>query len=43
MAGRLPRGLNWASREALPVLFLIQDNGYAIRVPVSEQTAGGSI
>ena len=41
--GAFHEGLNWAAREALPVVFHIQDNGYAISVPVSEQTAGGSI
>ena len=41
--GAFHEGLNWAAREALPVVFHIQDNGYAISVPVEEQTAGGSI
>ena len=41
--GAFHEGLNWAAREALPVVFHIQDNGYAISVPVAEQTAGGSI
>ena len=41
--GAFHEALNWAAREALPVVFHIQDNGYAISVPVAEQTAGGSI
>jgi 2-oxoisovalerate dehydrogenase E1 component len=36
--GEFFEALNWASREELPVLFLIQNNGYAISVPQSCQT-----
>ncbi len=41
--GDFHEALNWASREKLPVIFHIQDNGYAISVPKSQQTVGGSI
>jgi 2-oxoisovalerate dehydrogenase E1 component len=41
--GEFHEALNWASREKLPVIFLIQDNKLAISVTVSEQTAGESI
>jgi 2-oxoisovalerate dehydrogenase E1 component len=35
--------LNFASLHRLPLVIVIQDNGWAISVPVSEQTAGGTI
>lgn len=36
--GDFHEALNWASREKLPVLFVIQDNKYAISVHISQQT-----
>ena len=37
--GEFFEALNWAARERLPVLFVVQNNGYAISVPQHEQTA----
>ncbi len=40
--GDFHEALNFACVHELNVLFVIQDNGWAISVPVKEQTAGGS-
>ncbi|MEM6644771.1 MAG: dehydrogenase E1 component subunit alpha/beta [Bacteroidota bacterium] len=40
--GAFHEALNWATRAKAPVLFMVQDNKYAISVPVADQTAGGS-
>jgi 2-oxoisovalerate dehydrogenase E1 component len=41
--GEFFEAVNAACLRQAPVLFLIEDNGYAISVPVEAQTAGGSI
>ena len=41
--GEFFEAINAACLRRVPVLFLIQDNGYAISVPIEAQTAGGSI
>ncbi len=37
--GEFFEALNWAAREKLPVLFVVQNNGYAISVPQASQTS----
>ena len=41
--GEFWEALNAACLERLPVVFLIEDNEYAISVPIEAQTAGGAI
>lgn len=41
--GDFHEALNWAAREKLPVVFVIQNNDFAISVPIREQLAGSSV
>ena len=41
--GDFHEALNWASRDKSPVIFHIENNGYAISVPIEDQTAGASV
>jgi len=41
--GEFWESLNAACAKKLPLLYLVEDNGYAISVPVEVQTAGGNI
>ena len=38
--GEFHEAINWASREKLPVLFVVENNKYAISVPVQLQSGG---
>jgi 2-oxoisovalerate dehydrogenase E1 component len=41
--GEFHEAVNWAARGRFPVIFLIQNNKYAISVPVQHQVAGESV
>jgi len=41
--GEFHEAVNWAAREKLPVIFLIQNNKFAISVPIKDQVAGESV
>lgn len=41
--GEFHEAVNWASRERYPVIFCIEDNKWAISVPIKDQVAGSSV
>ncbi len=41
--GEFWESLNLACIDNLPLLYLVEDNGYAISVPIERQTAGGNV
>ena len=41
--GDFHEALNWASREKVPVIFHVENNHFAISVPIEDQTAGASV
>lgn len=38
--GEFYEAINWASRDRIPVVFVVQNNKWAISVPVTNQTSG---
>jgi 2-oxoisovalerate dehydrogenase E1 component len=41
--GEFHEAVNWAARERYPVIFLVQNNKFAISVPVHSQVSGKSV
>jgi 2-oxoisovalerate dehydrogenase E1 component len=41
--GEFHEALNWAARGRYPVIFVVQNNKFAISVPIQEQVAGESV
>jgi 2-oxoisovalerate dehydrogenase E1 component len=41
--GEFFEAVNWAARAKLPAIFCIQNNKFAISVPIEQQTAGASV
>ncbi|MDQ7842451.1 MAG: thiamine pyrophosphate-dependent dehydrogenase E1 component subunit alpha [Armatimonadota bacterium] len=41
--GDVHEAMNWAGLYRLPVIFVVENNAYAISVPLHKQVAGGSI
>lgn len=41
--GDFHEALNFSAIHQLPVIFMVQNNGWAISVPIEEQSAGGNI
>jgi len=41
--GDVHEAMNWAGLYALPLIFIVENNAYAISVPLDKQVAGGSV
>src|SRR5258708_16870611 len=41
--GDVHEGLNFAAIHKLPFIFIVENNGYAISVPLARQVAGSSV